>query len=42
MPNSYEKVAALLVGAVPHLRLLYQIADALNCTVLQQAEGESS
>jgi hypothetical protein len=30
MPNTYEKVAALLIGAVPHLRLLYRIEAALN------------
>ncbi len=29
MPNTYEKVAALLIGAVPHLRLLYRIDAAL-------------
>lgn len=28
MPNTYEKVAALIIGAVPHLRLLYKIMDA--------------
>lgn len=30
MPNTYEKVAALLIGAVPHLRLLYRINNALT------------
>jgi hypothetical protein len=25
MPNTYEKIAALLIGSVPHLRLLYRI-----------------
>lgn len=30
MPNTYEKVAALLIGAVPHLRLLYQILCAVD------------
>jgi hypothetical protein len=30
MPNTYEKVAALLIGAVPHLRLLYRINDTLS------------
>ena len=25
MPNTYEKIAALLIGGVPHLRLLYRI-----------------
>ena len=30
MPNTYEKVAALLLGAVPHLRLIYQIETALD------------
>lgn len=29
MPNSYEKVAALLIGAVPHLRSLYHIEACL-------------
>jgi len=28
MPNSYEKVAALLIGAVPHLKMLYAIISA--------------
>lgn len=28
MPNSYEKVAALLIGAVPHLRLIFRIIEA--------------
>ncbi len=27
-PNTYEKIAALLIGAVPHFRLLYRIRDA--------------
>ena len=30
MPNTYEKVAALMIGAVPHLRLLYRISEALT------------
>lgn len=30
LPNSYEKVAALLMGAVPHLRLLYNIRAAVK------------
>jgi hypothetical protein len=30
MPNSYEKVAALLIAAVPHLRLLYWIIAAVD------------
>jgi hypothetical protein len=30
MPNSYEKVAALLIGAVPHLRVLYGIMAAVD------------
>jgi hypothetical protein len=29
LPNTYEKVAALLIGAVPHLRLLDAIRRAL-------------
>jgi hypothetical protein len=29
LPNSYEKVAALLTSAVPHVRLLYQIYNAV-------------
>lgn len=33
MPNNYEKVAALLIGAVPHLSLLYKIMSAANSTV---------
>ncbi|OQB74399.1 MAG: hypothetical protein BWX92_03029 [Deltaproteobacteria bacterium ADurb.Bin135] len=28
MPNTYEKIAALLIGGVPHLRLLYRIRAA--------------
>ena len=28
LPNSYEKIAALLIGAVPHLRVLYKIRAA--------------
>ena len=28
LPNTYEKVAALLIGAVPHLRLIYRICVA--------------
>jgi hypothetical protein len=30
MPNSYEKVAALLIGAVPHLKVLYNIVAAVD------------
>lgn len=30
MPNSYEKIAALLIGAVPHLRVLYKIVAAVD------------
>ena len=30
MPNTYEKVAALLISAVPHLRLLYRIIAAVD------------
>jgi hypothetical protein len=33
MSNSYEKVAALLIGAVPHLRILYRIHDAVDVVV---------
>jgi len=28
MPNTYEKIAVLLIGCVPHLRLLYRIRSA--------------
>lgn len=28
MPNTYEKIAVLLIGAVPHLKLLYRIRFA--------------
>jgi hypothetical protein len=28
IPNTYEKVAALLIGAVPHFRLLYRVRAA--------------
>jgi hypothetical protein len=30
MPNTYEKIAALLIGSVPHLRLLYKIRVAVK------------
>jgi hypothetical protein len=30
MQNTYEKVAALLIGAVPHLRMLYDIDKAIG------------
>ncbi len=30
MPNTYEKIAALLIGGVPHLRLLYRIRAAVK------------
>jgi hypothetical protein len=30
MSNSYEKVAALLIGAVPHLKILYAIIGAVH------------
>jgi hypothetical protein len=30
MPNTYEKIATLLIGGVPHLRLLYKIRAAVN------------
>ena len=30
MPNSCEMVAALLIGAVPHLRLVYRIVAAVD------------
>jgi hypothetical protein len=33
MPNNYEKVAALLIGAVPHFRLLYKIMSAVDSFV---------
>ncbi|MBI5968769.1 MAG: hypothetical protein HY882_13070 [Deltaproteobacteria bacterium] len=33
MPNTYEKIAALLIGAVPHLRLLYRIRAAVKSAV---------
>jgi len=33
MPNSYEKVAALLISAVPYLRILYRIHDAVDTLV---------
>jgi hypothetical protein len=28
VPNTYEKVAALLLGVVPYLRMIYQVKDA--------------
>ncbi len=30
MPNTYEKIAALLIGGVPHLRLLYRIRASVK------------
>ena len=30
MPNTYEKLAALLIGSVPHLRLIYRIYSVLS------------
>jgi hypothetical protein len=30
MPNTYEKIAALLIGSVPHLRLLYKVRAIAN------------
>ena len=32
VPNSYEKVAALLLGAVPYFRIIYQIKAACKST----------
>lgn len=29
-PNTYEKVAALLLGAVPYIRTIYQVKDAVD------------
>jgi hypothetical protein len=37
MPNSYEKVAALLIGAVQHLKVVYAIIGAAN----PQGDGSS-
>jgi hypothetical protein len=31
-PNTYEKVAALLIGAVPHIRILYRIKEAADAS----------
>lgn len=33
MPNSYEKVSALLIGAAPHIRLLYKIIKVIDSPV---------
>jgi hypothetical protein len=30
MSNSYEKVSALLIGAVPNLKIIYSIINACN------------
>lgn len=30
IPNSYEKLTALLIGAVPMVRTLYQVKSAAN------------
>ncbi len=38
MSNSYEKVAALLIGAVPHLKLLYKIKNSAD-EILNLREG---
>jgi hypothetical protein len=32
MPNTYEKIAVLLIGSVPHLRLLYKIRETVKRT----------
>jgi hypothetical protein len=29
-PNTYEKVSALLIGAVPHIRVLYRLKDSAD------------
>ena len=34
IPNTYEKVAALLIGAVPHIRLLYRLKGAADAVVV--------
>ena len=34
IPNTYEKVAALLIGAVPHIRLLYLLKGAADAVVV--------
>lgn len=31
-PNTYEKLAALLVGAVPHMRVLYKLKEAADAS----------
>lgn len=31
-PNTYEKVSALLIGAVPHIRVLYRLKEAADAT----------
>ncbi len=32
-PNTYEKVAALLIGAVPHIRILYRLKGSADATM---------
>jgi hypothetical protein len=31
-PNTYEKVAALLIGAVPHIRILYRVKETADAS----------
>lgn len=31
-PNTYEKVSALLIGAVPHIRVLYRLKESADMT----------
>jgi hypothetical protein len=35
--NTYEKVAALLLGAVPHLRIIYRVYDASTTVAKENA-----
>lgn len=32
LPNTYEKLAALLIGAAPHIKTLYQVRDCVRAT----------
>jgi hypothetical protein len=38
MPNTHEKVSALLIGAVPHLRVLYKLRNTAIAMIFDQEE----
>lgn len=38
VPNTYEKIAALLIGAVPNVQILYLVRDTVRMHAAQQAD----